>query len=557
MNASAIRSPHGRVTIYNLPPSPARWDAVGVFYMIFSATWTVIVLIGMIFCWLNRQSPVLRIRGLPLSFASITTLHIYWVLAQIAYPIGPTIPVVLAYDFRYFFMGIWLALGIALLHASNLRFLHIAKLQKQFTHAEIRSWDDRSRVESSWLSRLRHMSFARRVILFVGAAMVLQVLLVVSMWLSREKYHPTFGIAGTGIQSWTVAEQIVELGRGWEWWPTVLWLAIWTWMVAPFILFRAWSIRDTMGWRVQTIGCCIASLHAVPMFMIAKYVPAFVPVNVYMDPSQWIHLSIMLFEVFATFVPAFQVLKLKSIQKKAASSSNNWEMATRTATLRTPTSSSDIKFAYSSSAAEKGQVQETSLAGDDLQSYLLTMEALEHVLNCNTDSLQEFSALCDFSGENIAFITRASALRSMQINSLGEQSRQEVFERALGIYIDFISPSHAVFPLNLPRQELRQLEAVFKRSARAIIGAAPTSLATPNDSQSQLNDGGSDAGTQFTGEVPEIFDLFVFDKAVSHVKYLVLTNTWPKFVVEMQRRKRVDETSGSVRSGSTVGSGVS
>jgi hypothetical protein len=176
MNASAIpKQQQPRVTIYNLPPSPAKWDAVGIFYITFCATWTTLVLAGMAFCWVNRQSPVLKIRGLPLSFASITFLHLYWILAQITYPIGMTMPIVLAYDIQYFFMGIWFPLGIALFHASNLRFLHVAKLQKQFTDPEFSKRDERNKVGKPWLLRLRNMSYTRRVLVFIGTAMILQV----------------------------------------------------------------------------------------------------------------------------------------------------------------------------------------------------------------------------------------------------------------------------------------------------------------------------------------------------------------------------------------------
>lgn len=51
------------------------------------------------------------------------------------------------------------------------------------------------------------------------------------MWFACRKYHPTYGIPGTEIKSQTLPEQIVELGQGWEWWPSVLWQVIWTWMV--------------------------------------------------------------------------------------------------------------------------------------------------------------------------------------------------------------------------------------------------------------------------------------------------------------------------------------
>lgn len=82
-------------------------------------------------------------------------------------------PVVLAYDIQYFFMGIWFPLGIALFHASNSRFLYVAKLQKQFTN------DHRVQVRcdgggSSWICRFRNMSYSVRIMTFIGLGMIAQ-----------------------------------------------------------------------------------------------------------------------------------------------------------------------------------------------------------------------------------------------------------------------------------------------------------------------------------------------------------------------------------------------
>jgi hypothetical protein len=163
------------LTIYNLPPSPPNWDRVGVFYISFCATWTLLVACGMVFCLLNRDSPVLRIRGIALSFGSIVFLHMYWIMAQITYPIGMTMPIVIAYDVQYFVMGIWFPLGVALFHASNSRFLHVAKLQKQFTRPELRSKSGCDGGKSSWLCRLRNMEYTKRILIFVGVGIIAQV----------------------------------------------------------------------------------------------------------------------------------------------------------------------------------------------------------------------------------------------------------------------------------------------------------------------------------------------------------------------------------------------
>lgn len=166
------------LSIYTLPPSPPNWDRVGVFYVSFCVTWTTLVFSGMAFCWFNRRSHILKVRGLPLSFGAITFLHMYWILSQITYPIGMTMPIVLAYDIQYFFMGIWFPLGIALFHASNSRFLHVAKMQKQFMHPEQRSSFGCNGSRSSWLCRLRNMDYTTRILGFIGVGMIAQVSLL-------------------------------------------------------------------------------------------------------------------------------------------------------------------------------------------------------------------------------------------------------------------------------------------------------------------------------------------------------------------------------------------
>lgn len=163
------------MSIYDMPTSPPLWDKIGRFYIGFCCTWTSLVLAGMAFCFVNRHNPILKIRGLPLSFGAIILLHSYWILAQITYPIGRAIPVILAYDIQYFFMGIYFPLGIALFHASNLRFLHIAKLQKQFTHEGLRVTSGCNGAKTSLLCRIRNLSYTKRIMVFIGIGMFAQV----------------------------------------------------------------------------------------------------------------------------------------------------------------------------------------------------------------------------------------------------------------------------------------------------------------------------------------------------------------------------------------------
>ncbi|PHH80553.1 hypothetical protein CDD80_1065 [Ophiocordyceps camponoti-rufipedis] len=514
------------LTVYTLPTSPPRWDRVGVFYMSFGASWTALVVAGMAFCLYHRRNPILRLRGLGLSFGAISLLHVYWILAQIVYPVASTVPIVLAYDIQYFVMGMYFPLGIALFHASNSRFLHVAKLQMQFTQGA-----PARKPSVGWFASVPYMV---KLMTVISLGMIVQVIACVGMWLLCRKYHPTFGLLGTEMQARTLPAQIVELGRGWEWWPSVLWQLIWAWIVAPVLIWRAWGIRDTMGWRTQTIGCCLSNLHATPMFLIASYVPAFAPVNVYFAPSQWIHLSIFMFEIFTVFVPAFEVVRLGIQKRRVANLNAKWDAESTTSTL-TP---GDWR---KRSTVHIGGDKSRWTLDEELGDRLLSMAALEHVLASNPGPLQEFSALSDFSGENIAFLTRTASWKSSWTDA-GEQ-RLEVYNSALEIYANFVSPRDAEFPLNLSSAKLRRLEAVFEIPTRILYGEARTDLATPF-ADDAFGPGQSRLTAQYTGEIPDGFGPDVFEEAIQHIKSLVLTNTWPKFIDEMQspRRKSTETT---------------
>ncbi|KAG6243984.1 hypothetical protein E4U25_005809 [Claviceps purpurea] len=532
-------------TIYNFPPTPPKFDPVGTFYIAFGASWTLLVVAGMLFCALNHDNPVLKIRCIPLSFGAIILLHSYWILAQVTYSVGMSMPIVLAYDIQYFFMGVYYPLGMALFHASNLRFLRIAKLQRHFARSEVRGREERSREGGvlSGFRRVRGWEYTAQVMFWVGLGISVQILLTIVMWLACKKYHPSFGMPGTEIKGSTFPEQLVDLGRGWEWWPSLLWQLVWTWIVAPYLIWQSWDIRDTMGWRTQTIACCTASLHAVPMFLIASYVPAFQKVNVYFAPSQWIHLSIMVFEIFALFVPAYLVIRSWSTVRRVNTSNDRWEVDSMKSTSDV---SSSIVADWKSSSTSISEKEPPDFFEQDLGDRFLTMAALDYLLRNNPTPLQDFSAMHDFSGENIAFLTRAARFKaSWPVMPSGAQVL-DVYNEALGIYTDFISTKDAEFPLNLASRDLKAQEDIFEYAARSLMGGSDANPATPFDVEAPRGGflGNSSTASdifllvQYRGPVPDAFSLDVFDQIESHVKYLVLTNTWPKFVGEMRARRR-------------------
>lgn len=244
------------------------------------------------------------------------------------------------------------------------------------------------------------------------------------------------------------------------------------------------------------------------------------------------------------------------------------------------------------------------------------MGAMEHLLQVNPEPLRHFSALKDFSGENVAFLTAVAEWKRaypVQNRSAGEDAEEDndddddsnkkkkknreeealrdAYTRALRIYTDFISLRDADFPINISFQDMAKLESVFEKAARILFGrdgladpATPFDCAPPppppayvgggggNGEDSDNNNNNNHHGVvglgvdnnskrrlsqtsqrpimmpsaknsatelrsmvqriSYWGEIPGGFDAEVFDQAEANIKYLVLTNTWPKFVQE-------------------------
>ncbi|OBR10440.1 Integral membrane protein [Colletotrichum higginsianum IMI 349063] len=593
-------------------PAPAfNTEPAAVFWLVWAGVWTATVLCGMAFLFVNRHMPFLRIRGLALSFGAVTMLHLYWMSVQIGLSVGQFVPD----GAEFWVMGLYLPFGIALFHASNSRFLHVAKAQRRYAdkppppcgaclppslslspspspspssskplHSPAAACSCGLRDSRSLAARFRRLDYTTKMLTVVCTGMVVQVLLTVAMYLASRKYHPWFGIPGTEVKG-TPTQQKVEMGRGWEWWPSVLWQFVWAWMVAPVILCKSRGIRDTQGWRLQTIACCLASLHATPMWLVALYVPEMAPVNRYFIPPQWICLSILFIEIFAIFIPCWQVVRHKSLQQETLESIAVWEAKNRNRNDDDGGGhGSDSFITDSTKVGSRASVVWQSLVelekNTSQADSVYTMSALEYVLDKNPEPLRKFSALRDFSGENIAFLSAVGEWKASipQGPGVGRQRSPELardrFNRALRIYTEFVSPYHAEFQINIASQDLKRLQGVFDHAARIMYGGrterftdpvvpfedamwSPAAAAAEEGSDQEETGGAASAAmlrwngsadpiadrVQYWGEIPEAFNAAVFDDAEASIKYLVLTNTWPKFVKE-RRTSLGSEDSG-------------
>jgi hypothetical protein len=205
--------------------------------------------------------------------------------------------------------------------------------------------------------------------------------------------------------------------------------------------------------------------------------------------------------------------------------------------------------------------------------------ALENALVTESHSLLQFAATRDFTAENIIFLLQLQSWRaafgtgSRKLADLPAHTRSHLFRIATGIYTVSVSEKTAEFPINIEGPIRTRLDAVFKSAATESAGRSDTNTEEPGNPVAPFDFSPIETPSKFGGNllmreidtsymdvveaettatmddsdttesddsVPD-FDERVFDAAEKSIKYLVLTNTWRKFVDE----KREQSSNGS------------
>jgi hypothetical protein len=113
--------------------------------------------------------------------AGVMSLHIYGALCILAYPVGAYFTC----NVEFWVMSIWLPFGIALFHAANSQFLHLASRQKQF--ARMSSLKDPKSINEEKAEAIANSRWRRvyagleradninQTLILIGVGMVVQV----------------------------------------------------------------------------------------------------------------------------------------------------------------------------------------------------------------------------------------------------------------------------------------------------------------------------------------------------------------------------------------------
>ncbi|KAJ4359523.1 uncharacterized protein N0V89_000078 [Didymosphaeria variabile] len=286
----------------------------------------------------------------------------------------------------------------------------------------------------------------------------------------------------------------------------------------------------------------------------------------YFIPPMWFSVCIFFMELVTIGFPIFEIFKTHRLRQETLDAIAAWEKRQELISPSSSNFSSDCSTKQGTAVSSKSfTIKEVHLASkksiDSQRSDLYTMAGLENALRTNAVPLLQFAALRDFSGENISFLTHLADWRRswLHLSVSTAQHRRQQFIAAVSIYAHFVSPSVSEFPINIRHANMAALRDLFEDAANRIFrkrsiasNYSPTPFedasldsdsmvelrsgvnvgtfgrANLNSVSNMIRPGYEDVLTAYA--IPEAFKETVFDAAEKEIKYLVLTNTWPKFV---------------------------
>lgn len=287
-------------------------------------------------------------------------------------------------------------------------------------------------------------------------------------------------------------------------------------------------------------------------------------VNKYIIPPQWFSFWIFFIEIFTIIVPCWQVIRSRSLQKETLDAITSWEKRTQSSHARPFEVESVDTFShnstqYSGSTLQVSKSSTTANSLDKSRTAIFGMPAMENTLKTDADAFLRFAALKDFSGENVSFLINVAlwkAAWSSRSTLSADEIRRQQFIAAIRIYASFASMDFSEFPVNLSCQESKHLHDMFESPAMMLCGGRNSeNRSTPFDFISSAASSTADFktglnldtlgkanfesvqkmrkmedGSLWDHEIPSTFGIDAFDTAEHEIKYLVFTNTWPKFV---------------------------
>jgi hypothetical protein len=383
----------------------------------------------------------------------------------------------------------------------------------------------------------RRLDAAKQVYLGTILGLVISMVPAVILFLGSRSFHPTFGFFGQ-------AGSYIACRRGGEWYvqhvsmfdqrvtvfraPSILVQLFWTIGVGPWILWKIRHVKDVHSWAWQTRLAIIAGLPGTPLWIAFTYsnLPSILAINKFFPPAGWFLPSLIVCQQVLIVIPLRDAFKSQPRQRAMSTS--------ETASLTSDQSSMSTKSS-------------TVVYSKELKSKA-SMQALEFSIEHSIEPLIAWAASREFTAENTIFLREVRNFKKKWtgLKTVTTAQRRQMFNEASLIYFTLVNPFTAETPINIEYKIFKTLQSTFAgvefdpyqpRSQTPDIKSPVVrdNVVCPwEDTLSRpasINSNHTTSSTSSTRSiVPSEFTEEVFDAAFESIKYLVFTNTWPRYV---------------------------
>lgn len=498
----------------------ANTDALGIIYVIIAIIYTIILTGELYLLYRHRSAFCVRIRNIKAILAAVSALHVYLVLVLLVYPWNGLFPC----SAEFWIMSVFLPSGMAFFQACNAKVLTAYESQRRLTRNFLEG-ARKKRVEftpQGLYEAWRGIDAARKVYFGTLVGLAVSFIPAVVLFFGSHRFHANFGFFGPAVSH-------SECRRGPEWVPSIFIQLFWTVIVGPWILWKIRQIKDVHSWAWQTRLAIIAGLPGTPLWIAFTYsdLTQIKRINEYFAPAGWFLPSLVVCQQVLILIPLRDAFKSQPRQRSAS------------------TSETESLTSSQSSVSTKSS---TVISSKELKSKA-SMQALEFSIEHSIEPLIAWAASREFTAENTIFLREVRNFKKKwsALRVVTTAQRRQMFNDASLIFFTLINPFTAETPINIEYKIFKTLQSTF---ANVEFDPYMPRSQTPDDIKSPvtrenvvcpwedtLSRPASIASNQTSSStsstrtiVPSEFTEEVFDAAFESIKYLVFTNTWPRYI---------------------------
>lgn len=468
----------------------------------------------------RRSAFCVRIRNIKAVFAAVSMLHVYLVLVLLVYPWNGLFPC----SAEFWIMSIFLPAGMAFFQACNAKVLTAYESQRRLTRNFLEGARKKrvTYTPQGLYEAWRGIDAARKVYLGTLIGLAISFIPTIILFFGSHRFHANFGFFGPAVTQ-------IQCRRGPEWIPSIFVQLFWTVIVGPWILWKIRQIKDVHSWAWQTRFAIVAGLPGTPLWIAFTYsdLPQIRRINEYFAPAGWFLPSLVVCQQVLILIPLRDAFNSRPRQRSGSTS--------ETESLTSSQSSVSTK----SSAV---------VSSKELKSQA-SMQALEFSIEHSIEPLIAWAASREFTAENTIFLREVRNFKKKWsvLRVVTTAQRRQMFNDASLIFFTLINPFTAETPINIEYKIFKTLQSIF---ASVEFDPYMPRSQTPDDIKSPvirenvvcpwedtLSRPASITSNQTTSStsstrsiVPSQFTEEVFDAAFESIKYLVFTNTWPRYI---------------------------